>query len=83
MYFEYFTIFFKKSIDKFKILLYYVFVIHCFKGGDVMQFLINLFLFSFIICSFIFLYSLYMFFYIIFFQNKQGSKLKIKKNINS
>ncbi len=50
------------------------------KGGDIISKLIDLFFITFIIYLFITLYSLYTFFDIIFFHNKQGSKLKIKKN---
>ena len=50
------------------------------KGGDIISRLIDLFFITVIIYLFITLYSLYTFFDIIFFHNKQGSKLKIKKN---
>ena len=49
------------------------------KGGDFIQYLINLFFISFILYLFIFLYSIYIFFDIMIFHNKQGSKLKIKR----
>lgn len=73
----YFIINFKKSIDKLKKILYYG---KNWKGGDNISKLIDLFFITFIIYLFITLYSFYTFFDIIFFHNKQGSKLKIKKN---
>lgn len=45
--------------------------------------LINLFFLTFIINLFITLYSIYTFFDIVFFHNKQGAKLNIKKNISN
>ena len=50
------------------------------KGGGNIFKLIDLFFFTFIIYLFTTLYSLYTFFDIIIFHNKQGSKLEIKKN---
>ena len=51
------------------------------KGGENISRLIDIFFLTFIIYFFITLYSVYTFFDIIFFHNKQGSKLKIKKNL--
>ena len=49
------------------------------EGGDNISRLINAYFLTFIIYLFITLYSLYSFFDIILFHNKQGSKLEIKK----
>lgn len=76
--FYYFSIIFLKSIDKSKKILYYG---KNWKGGGNISKLIDLFFITFIIYFFITLYSLYTFFDIVFFHNKQGSKLKIKKDL--
>ncbi len=74
-----FIIFFQKSIDKLKKILYDG---KNWKGGDNIFQLIDFFLATFIIYLFTTLYSFYTFFDIVFFHNKQGSKLKIKKNLH-
>lgn len=58
-------------------------IVKIWKGGDIISKLIDWFFITFIIYLFITLYSFYTFFDIFFFHNKQGSKLKIKKNLFS
>lgn len=74
-----FIIYFKKSIDKLKNILY-----DCKKleGGVFFINLVDFFFIILIINSFVFFYSIYNFFNIQIFYNLQGSKLKLKNSIN-
>lgn len=74
MKYHYFSIFFLKSIDKLKRMLYDG---KNFKEECQIK-LIDYFFILLIINSFIFFYSLYIFFDIKVFHNLQGSKLHIK-----
>ena len=46
------------------------------------NFLVNLFFGTFLFYIFIILFTLYYFFELIFMQNQQGSKLKLKQKLN-
>ena len=55
-----------------------VILYHISKGVIYIQILLNLFLIVFFINFFIIIYSIYTFFNLNVFRNKQGSKLKLK-----
>ena len=74
-----FNIIFKKSIDIFKKILYYVYE----KEMMNIDTLINIFFIISFITFFITFYSIYSFFEIYFFHHMQGSKLNIKNKLNS